>query len=390
MTASAQLRENLVRARSAHAGMRRAVLNVLRHWDLTPTGGQLVRDLEETFSRYMMGAHALAVSSGTAALEVALRAAQVGPDDEVVLPAYDWGAATGAVLRCGAKPVFADVDPSTTALDAGSLAARITRRTVAVVVTHWAGCPANLDPILTVARRHGLFVLEDCAQALGALYHSRPVGSFGDAAAFSFGWGKLVCAGEGGMLVFQDNALWRRAVGLSQHPVRQVRDGADGLGDLALNARMHPLAAALVLAQWEMWPRWLERRRRNCLYLSRRLRGLAGVCAPCDPPYGRHSFHRYFIGLPNETVAIQVAQVLNSLGFPVNSGYICRPLHLREPFQGSYALGHCPQAERRCRAALGIEADWTRVSGAWVRGLADALRREIIAALGGGNADRNG
>jgi dTDP-4-amino-4,6-dideoxygalactose transaminase len=181
--------------------MRRAVLEALRDWPQTPAGGAPIRKIEELLSEYV-GGRALAVGSGTVALEVALRAAGVGPGDEVVLPAYDWGAAAGAVLRCGAQPVFADVDAVRATLDPASLKARITRRTVAVVVTHWAGCPADLDAILAVARSRGLFVIEDCAQALGARYQGRPVGSFGDAAVFSFGWGKLVCAGEGGAVVF--------------------------------------------------------------------------------------------------------------------------------------------------------------------------------------------
>lgn len=365
------------------AAVRRAVLEVLRDWErLTPSGGELIRAVEERFSTYLGLPHALAVASGTAGLEAALRAAGVGAGDEVVLPAYDWGAAAGAVLRCGAKPVFADIDPLTATLDPVSFEAGITSRTVAVVVTHLAGCPADLDSILAVARKRGLFVLEDCAQALGTQYRGRPVGSFGDAAVFSFGWGKLVCAGEGGLVAFRDGDLWQRAVGLSQHPLRQLREGVNGFGDLAMNARMHPLAAAMILAQWPVWPQRLERRRAACLEFSRRLAGLDGLVAPVDPPHGKHSFHRYALALPNEAVTSQLVYSLSAMGWPVSGSPIIEPLHLRAPFRGHYQPGDFPQAERRCRASMLVAPDWSRVARAYLRRLADAIRREVSALEG--------
>jgi len=361
--------------------MRRTLLQALREWPQTPGGGGPIRKVEELLSEYV-GGRTLAVSSGTVALEVALRTAGVAPGDEVVLPAYDWGAAAGAVLRCGAQPVFADVDPVRATLDPASLKARITPRTVAVVLTHWAGCPAELDAILAVAPARGLFVVEDCAQALGARYKGRPVGWFGDAAVFSFGWGKLVCAGEGGAVAFRDAQLWRRAVGLCQHPLRQFREKVEGLGDLAMNARMHPLAAALVLAQWQLWPAWLERRRRACLDLTGRLEHLAGLAVPSDPPQGTHSFHRYVLRLPDETWASKLRGRLAEQGFAVLDGHVRQPLHLREQFRVNAALRDCPQAERWSRCSLAVDQDWTRVSKSWLKRFADAVLGEINSVGG--------
>lgn len=359
------------------AAMRRAVLDVLRRWSqLTPAGGETIRRLEEVFAGYA-GGHALAVSSGTMALEVALRAAGVGRGDEVVLSAYDWGAAAGAVLRCGARPVFADVDPRTLTLSPVSLARCVASRTRAVVITHWGGCPADLAGILEVARRHRLFTLEDCAQGLGAMWGDRPVGSFGDAAAFSFGWGKLVSAGEGGVVVFRDEALWRRAVGLSQHPLRQLREAANGLRDLAMNARMHPLAAAMVLAQWELWPKWLERRRAACLELSGRLAGREGVAAPVDPPYGKHSFHRYLLRLWEEPLASHLLEALKTRGWPVAPAFphetLCQRAGLR---QGRKRI-RCQHAEQACRTTLVVELDWARVTRSRLQRLARLLSAEV-------------
>lgn len=368
------------RNQSVAAALRRALLEVLRDWDhLTPAGGEIIQTLEKTLAAYSGVPHTLAVANATMAIEVALRAAGLGPGDEIVLPAVDWGAAAGAVLRLGAKPVFADVEPLTATLDATSLEACTSSRTAGVVVTHWAGCPANLDEILRLAQRRGLFVLEDCAQALGTLCHDRPVGSFGHAAVWSFGWGKLICAGEGGLVAFRDRDLWRRAVGLSQHPLRQLRERAMEVGDLALNARMHPLAAAMITSQWPIWPRRLERKRRVCLELSRRLSRVGGLMVPGDPPWGRHSFHRYVIGLPDEADASSLIRVLSAEGFPVFGSPVAEPLHLREPFRADYRPGDCPQAERYCRTSIVAAMGWLRVSPAYLRAFAAAVKREISA-----------
>ncbi|MGC8794148.1 MAG: DegT/DnrJ/EryC1/StrS family aminotransferase [Bryobacteraceae bacterium] len=378
------------RPRAARSLLIGAVRDVLEHWELTPAGAEPIWKLERLFRDHLGGGHPLAVSSATVGLEVALRTVGVAPGDEVVMSAYDWGAAAGAVVRCGALPVFADIAAATPTLDPESLASRISPRTRAVVVTHYGGCPAYLDAVTELAQRHNLSVIEDCAQALGARYGGRPVGSFGDAAVFSFGWGKLLSAGEGGLVAFRDAALWRRAVGLCQHPLRQVREGATGQGDLAMNARIHPLAAALVLAQWELWPQWLERRRTVCLRLAQALLGVQGVLVPGDPVYGVHSFHRFLIVLPDEVAAQRVAEGMRERGFPVLGSLVREPLHLRAPFRDRYSPGDCPQAEHWCRAALCIEADWTRVPWSWTRRLAAALRGELADVVGASHVGAGG
>jgi len=365
------------RRTSPLAAMRRAVLTVLRNWrHLTPAGGETIRKLEELFAEYV-GGHALAVSSGTVALEVALRAAGIGPGAEVILSPYDWGAAAGAVLRCGAKPVFADIDPRTATLEPASIARYLGPRTKALVVTHWAGCPADMESILKVVQPHEVFVLEDCAQALGATCQGRLVGSFGHAAAFSFGWGKLVCAGEGGMVVFREAETRRAAIGLSQHPLRQWREGARGWGDLALNARMHPLAAALVLGQWNYWPQWLEQRRKACLSFSRQIAGLEQLILPEDPPSGKHSFHRYVLRTSNEAEAQELIGSLSARGWPVAAASPQEPLSQRPELQSAAKALPCPQAERACKVSILFDVDWHRISEKTIAKLARAVREEV-------------
>jgi dTDP-4-amino-4,6-dideoxygalactose transaminase len=369
----------MARAAATKRSVEQAVLAVLRRWDeLTPGGGGPIRELEERFCTWLGGRYTLATGSATSAIEVALRAAGIGPGDEVILSAYDWGAAAGAVLRCGARPVFADIELKTATLDPESVQACLSPRTVALVITHLYGCPADMERLLALARRHHLFVLEDCAQALGAHYRGRPVGGFGDAAAFSFGWGKLLSAGEGGMLVLRDESLWRRALGLSQHPLRQFRDAGttEPYGDLALNARMHPLAAAMVLAQWETWPSQLHQRRSACLRLSEMLRDIPQIEPPQDPPGSLHTFHRYSILiLADGITAADIVSPLAALGFPVHPDYVRTPLHLRSLLRDDTRQGKCPQAERRCRSSFGLDLKGNRISRKWGERFAHALGR---------------
>lgn len=337
----------------------KAVMEVLERWDtLTAAGGQPIRSLEEEFATQLGVPHVVSLSSGTMAIEVALRAAGVGPGDEVIIPAYDWGASAGAILRCGATPVLADICPVRATVNPEAVETAISSRTHAVIITHLFGCPADMDALVVVAKRHGLFVIEDCCQALGASLHGRPIGTFGDAAVYSFGWGKIICAGEGGMLTFQAAELRRRAIRISQHPIRQRLDtGDEDLGDLACNGRIHPIAAALARVQLKALPSRIVRRHKACLYLSQQLMRLPGVVAVEDPPDGHHAFHRYS---PLLDSADAVVERLSQAGWAVHRGYL-KPLYLREPFRGRYSHDEFPGAERRLRESIGIELSWDGV-----------------------------
>jgi dTDP-4-amino-4,6-dideoxygalactose transaminase len=194
----------------------RAVLQVLRSRRLfryygPEEGPSAVAELESAFAERMGTAHALAVASGTTALTSALAALGVGPGDEVIVPAYTWIATAAAVTAVGAVPVLAEVDDSLT-LDPADAESRITERTRVLLPVHMRGAPANMDALLEVAQRHDLRVLEDTAQALGASYHGRRLGTIGDAGAFSLQFNKILTAGEGGMVATGDRALHQRAL----------------------------------------------------------------------------------------------------------------------------------------------------------------------------------
>jgi 8-amino-3,8-dideoxy-alpha-D-manno-octulosonate transaminase len=230
-----------------------AVLEVIRSKRLfryygPQEGPSKVEELEQRFAALKGTRHALAVTSGTAALVCALRALGIGPGDEVILPAYTWIASASAVLAVGAVPVVAEVDESLT-LDPADAARRITPRTRAILPVHMRGVPCQMDELLALARNHGLKVLEDAAQANGGMFHGRALGSLGDMGCYSLQFNKILTSGEGGMLVTDDEALWKRAVmfhdvvgGQRNHlPPEEILWG--------VNFRMPELLGAVMLVQ---------------------------------------------------------------------------------------------------------------------------------------------
>ena len=192
-----------------------AVQEVLASGQLSTS--PVARQLEEEFAAYLGVRHALSTNNGTAALHAAFFALGLGPGDEIISPSATYWATAMPVLNCGAIPVFADVDPETMCIDPADVERKITPRTKAVVVMHSGGMPCEMDPILEVARRHGLRVVEDASHAHGALYKGKKVGTFGDVAAFSLQTSKLCPAGEGGLLVTDDEAILRRATALGHY-----------------------------------------------------------------------------------------------------------------------------------------------------------------------------
>jgi len=384
----------------------RTAVNALTpdEWRACLAGGGPIAELEAAVAAHAGARHALAVSSGTVALELGLRACGVGFGDEVILSAYDWGASAGAILRLGAIPVFGDIDPDTYSLDPAGVTARVTSATRAVIVTHLFGNPADMASLGAAARRAGLSLIEDASQALGATYEGRPVGSLGTVGCASLGWGKVVSGGEGGVLMTNDPAVFESAVFHSQHPLGQLsRTGHVGpLGELSGNCRIHPIAALLALRHLATLKQRVAERRAIGERLSAGLMDIPGVRAPMITTDAGHAYHRYsptFVpdGLPgltrDEYVAALVAEEV-----PVTTGFIARPLHLHDVFRrrsygrdgwpwrhtGSrrqYRRGDCPMAEARCfERGLGVENRWDSPNGpAWVDTLLPAWRRIAFA-----------
>lgn len=240
--------------------------------------GPFVQKFEEQFATKMGRKHGIAVCNGTAALDAAVDALNIGPGDEVIMPAFTIISCIGQIIRSGAKPVLVDSDPATWNMDVHQIESKVTPRTKAIMVVHTYGLPVDMDPVLDVARRHGLKLIEDAAEMHGQTYRGRPCGSFGDVSTFSFYPNKHVTTGEGGMILVDDNALaedCRSLRNLCFQP--QKRFVHERLG---WNLRMTNLQAALGLAQLEQLDDFVDRKRHMGARYSAALSSLPGVRIP--------------------------------------------------------------------------------------------------------------
>lgn len=268
---------------------RNAVDRVLRSGSLTQ--GPEVDAFETEFSEIVGGRHCVALNSGTSALHVTLLALGVGPGDEVIVPSFTFAATANAVRLVGAEPVFADIDPQSYCLDPDSIDAVVSPRTAAIMPVHLYGHPADMSRIAAIARRHGLLVIEDAAQAHAASVDGNPVGSIGDAAAFSFYPTKNMTSGEGGMAVFSGDEAARTARLLRN----QGMDVPYENEIVGFNLRMTDIHAAIGRVQLGRLEQLTRRRRSTAASLSAALEGSDVVQAPVENPRCRHVFHQYTI-----------------------------------------------------------------------------------------------
>lgn len=258
---------------------RQELEDVMESWHINRYGDEgdpgfkgKVHHLEEEFAAYSGVAHCVATSSGTASLLVSLLALGIGRGDEVIVPAYTFVATYSAVIFTGATPVLAEVEESLT-LDPADAERRITERTKAVIPVHMIGAPCNMDRILEFAKRHGLYVIEDCCQAAGASYKGKKVGSMGDFGCFSLNIFKTVTAGDGGMIVTDDDGLYERAFGIHDqgHEPNRTEVAIGERSILGLNFRINELTGAVALAQVRKIDRIVERLRKQKRLLKERI-----------------------------------------------------------------------------------------------------------------------
>lgn len=302
-----------------------ALLDVLRSGTWGAHAGSRVTTFADTFARYQDAAHGICLTNGTAALEVALRAAGVEPLDEVIVPPYTFVASATAILAIGAIPVFCDILEDTFLIDTADAAKRITPRTKAIMAVHIAGQPCDMDAVLALAEQHGLKVIEDSAQAHGAAWKGRKVGAIGDAGTFSFQSSKNLNAGEGGIVVTDDRALAERAWSLVN--VGRVPKGAWYQHELmGWNLRMTEFQGALLLSQFERLPEQSERRERNARYLDRELAKVEGIYPQArDERVTGHAHHlycfRYDAAAWGGRDRAWFHQALRAEGVPVSAGY---------------------------------------------------------------------
>ena len=313
--------------------------------------GPEVDALEQELADRLEVAHAVAVSSGTDALLVAMMALGIGPDAEVITPTYSFFASAGCVSRLGATPVFVDIDPVTFNIDVEAVRRAITPRTRAIVPVHLFGLVADMDPLVALAREKNIPIVEDAAQAIGARYHGRQAGQFGTAACFSFFPSKNLGAfGDGGLVTSNDAAL--------AHEVRLLRNhGAEPKyvhKRIGGNFRLDALQAAVLRVKLPHLPDWTNGRRANAaryttLFADLQAAGL--VTLPVEPAGYHHIYNQYVIRIPDRD---RVRRELAARGIGTEVYYPV-PFHLQECFADlGYAKGAFPHAEAAAASSLAL------------------------------------
>jgi perosamine synthetase len=300
--------------------------------------GAYVDRFERAFEKYMGEGHALCVSSGTAALHVALVALGIGPGDEVVVPDLTFGATANVVIHAGATPVFVDVEASTLTLSPSALDAAITARTKAVIPVHLYGHPCDMDPILEIAHTRKLKVIEDCAEALGAEYKGRKVGTLGDVGCFSFFANKVITTGEGGMIITNDGALRDKIALLRDHGMSKDRRYWHLYP--GYNYRMTNLQAAVGLAQLEQIDRFLANRMKLVERYSHHLKRIDGLQPPAAEPWAKNIYWLYTVAVVAERFGLGRDAVLDGLTVQgIEARKVFFPLHDQPAYHGGRA---CP------------------------------------------------
>jgi len=318
-----------------------AVRQVLTSGKVNYWTGQEGRLFEEEYAAFVGVRYAVAVSNGTVALELALKALDIGTGDEVIVPSRTFLATASCVAMVGATPVFADIDHESQNITAETILPLITQRTRAIIVVHLAGWPCEMDPILELARHHNLKVIEDCAQAHGAKYKGRQVGAMGHIGAFSFCQDKIMTTGgEGGMITTNNEDLWKRAWSIKDHGKsydavydRQHPPGFRWLHEsIGTNWRLTEMQSALGRVLLRKLPKRVQLRRSNANRLNGLFAGDSAIRLTIPPKPVFHAYYKYYLFLQMAALEANrqtIIQEVNREGIPCFSG-TCSEIYLEE------------------------------------------------------------
>ncbi|MBI5699157.1 DegT/DnrJ/EryC1/StrS family aminotransferase [Candidatus Saganbacteria bacterium] len=302
--------------------------------------GPSVTELEIFAAKYIGVKHAIGVASGTDALHLSLRAAGINSGDEVITSPFTFVATAEAISYIGATPVFCDIEPNTFNLDSNKTLQKITKKTRAILPVHLYGLPSNMGPLLRIAKEHGLKVIEDCAQSIGAEYAGKKVGSLGDAGAFSFFPTKnLGCFGDGGLVTTNNDSLAELARVYRGHGSR-VAYHYDLIG---YNSRLDSIQAAILMVRFKYLAQWSQIRASNAALYSSLLSGVKGIILPSRPTNSLHVFNQYTIRAKDRDRLLAHLKARN-IGAMI---YYPLSLHLQKAFSflGS-RRGDFPESER--------------------------------------------
>ena len=310
--------------------------------------GSQVEEFEQAFARFVGTENAIGVSNGLDALRLTLMALNVGSGDEVILPANTYIATALAVSAVGARPVLVDCDPETYNIDVNLIGSAITPHTKAVIPVHLTGQSADMDPILEVTSKHGLYIVEDAAQSHGTLYKGRPCGSIGIAGCFSFYPGKNLGAyGDGGMVTTNDTKLAARLCQLRNYGQRAKYQHVEK----GLNARLDTLQAAILKVKLRYLPQWNEARAIHAEEYKEMLAGVGDLVFQQSEPYSTHIYHLLIIETEQRTALqkhLDAAAIQTGVHYPV-------PIHLQQAYADlRYSKGDFPEAEQLAERTLSL------------------------------------
>jgi dTDP-4-amino-4,6-dideoxygalactose transaminase len=316
--------------------------NKVNYWT-----GQECREFEREFAAWCNTRYAVALSNGTLALDLALKVAGIGPGDEVIVTPRTFLASASTVITAGATPVFAEIDADSGNITAETIAKVITPKTKAIIAVHLAGWPCDMDPIMALAEKHGLIVVEDCAQAHGAKYKGRPVGGIGHFGAWSFCQDKIMSTGgEGGMLTLNREDWWRAAWSYKDHGKsfeavyeREHPPGYRWLHEsFGTNWRMLEMQAVIGRIQLRRMAEWTASRSRNVAALAQAFSGLRALRIPEVPEHSQHAWYKFYTYVRPETLKPdwsrdRLMSEINARGVPCYSGS-CSEIYLEKAFDG--------------------------------------------------------
>jgi len=319
-------------------GAKKYVLDALETGWIS-SAGKYISLFEETFAAFIDVKHAITVTSGTSALHLALTSLNIGKGDEVILPDFTMIACLDAVLYTGATPVFVDVDPETYCIDTDQIASKITDRTKAIMPVHIYGHSADMDPILVLAEKHNLYVIEDAAEVHGGTYKGKKCGGIGTVGCFSFYGNKIITTGEGGMLVTNNKELYEKAQILRDHGMSLSKKYWHDL--VGFNYRMTNMQAAIGCAQMEKVDGILKTKRNIGSMYNKFFSGHKSLILPKSDNFSKHIYWMYPVifnlrGKDNNKIRDDIADLLKL--FKIDSRPFFFPIHIMPPYYENCSL----------------------------------------------------
>lgn len=339
--------------------------------------GPFIERFEQSFADYIGRKHAIAVTNGTSALDASIEALGIGPGDEVIVPTLTIISCLGQICRCGATPVLVDSDPNTWNMDVSQVESKITNRTKAIMLVHIYGLPVDVDPVLALAKKYDLKVIEDAAEAHGQTYKSKPCGSFGDISTFSFYPNKHVTTGEGGMIACDDDDLAELCRSL-----RNLCFQADKRFKherLGWNLRMTNMQAAIGLAQLERLDEFVLKKRRMGARYTELLQGIDGISLPLDRVDYAQNIYWVFGIVVSESINFTAEQVMQKLAQQgIGTRPFFYPMHQQPVFRnmGMFESDRHPVAEYLSRQGFYLPSG-LKLSDDQIERSADVLREAV-------------